>query len=74
MAFHEAAIDIRQDLLVEKKEDDAVWYDVWALIAIRYGLRVTGMRCEFYKLAAKDPTYATWSCRAWRNARIYRCR
>lgn len=58
MAFHEAAISLRQEALVDKKDEDAVKYDVWALIAIRYALRVVGLRSEFYKLVAKDPVRA----------------
>lgn len=58
MTLHEAAIDLRQEFLADKKEEEASLYDVWALISVRYGLRVTGMRAEFYRLAAKDPTHA----------------
>lgn len=58
MAFHEAAIALRQESIADKEDDDAFHFDVWALMAIRYGLRVVGLRSEFYKLAARDPTYA----------------
>ena len=58
MAFHEAALDPRQEILDEKKDEEAKNYDVWAALAIRYGLRVVGLRSEFYKMAARGPTYA----------------
>jgi len=58
MAFHEAALSLRQDELEEKNMEKAKLYDVWSIIAIRYALRVTGLRCEFYKMVSKDPTYA----------------
>lgn len=52
MAFHQAAFALRQEALAKEK------FDAWEKIAIRYGLRVVGLRPEFYKLAAEDPTYA----------------
>lgn len=58
MAFHEAAIDLRQEKFDAGELANAVVFDVWACIAIRYGLRVVGLRTQFYRLAAKDPTYA----------------
>jgi hypothetical protein len=33
-------------------------FDVWAMMAVRYGLWVVGLRVEFYKISAKDPMYA----------------
>ena len=58
MAFHEAALDLRQEMLEEKNEEEANNYDVWAALALRYGLRVVVLRSKFYKMAARDPTYA----------------
>lgn len=58
MAFHESAIQLRQEQLEANEEDKATVFDVWAQIGIRYGLRVTGLRCEFYKMAARDPVHA----------------
>ena len=58
MSFHEPAIALRQQALLEKQEQDALKFDVWALVAIRYGLRAVGLQAGFYKLAATDPTYA----------------
>lgn len=60
-AFGEAAISLRGDEL--KKEENAgaraaEEYDVWAIVARRYNLRVIGLRTEFYRLAADDPTHA----------------
>jgi hypothetical protein len=31
---------------------------VWGIISVRYGLRVVGLRVEFYKRSAKDPMHA----------------
>lgn len=58
MAFHEAAITLRQEALTAANEEKALIYEVWAPIAIRYELRVVGLRAEFYRMAAKDPVYA----------------
>ena len=58
MSFHEAAISLRQEALQEKKDSDAEYFDAWALASIRYGLRVVGLRTEFYKMTSRDPTYA----------------
>ena len=58
MSFHEAALDLRSDSIEEKKDNEAKLFDLWAAIAIRYGLRVVGLRAEFYRMAAIDPTYA----------------
>jgi hypothetical protein len=33
----------------------ALKYDVWGIIAVRYGLRVVGLRVKVYKRYAKDP-------------------
>ena len=39
-------------------ETDEIYYKRWAYIANRYVLRVLGLRANFYRMAAKDPTYA----------------
>ena len=57
-AFHEACIDLRQQALDESRDENASKFDVWGLIAVRYTLRILGLRAEFYRLAADDPTYA----------------
>lgn len=57
---HDAGIDIRQEWIKSTEDgagQQATYYDVWALIAIRYALRVLGLRTEFYKMSADDPTY-----------------
>jgi hypothetical protein len=33
-------------------------FDVWAMMAVQYGLRVVGLRVEFCKRSAKDPFHA----------------
>ena len=60
MAFHESAISLRDEALgaPDRDSEEANEYDFWALISIRYGLRVVGLRAEFYKMSARDPIYA----------------
>ena len=58
MAFHEAALDLHQEMLEDKKDEEAKNYDVWVALAIGYGLRVVSLWSEFYTMAARDPTYA----------------
>lgn len=57
-SFHQAAISLRHDALAEQTLEEAALYDFWAIISVRYGLRVTELRAEFYRLVAKDLTYA----------------
>lgn len=57
-AFHEAALDLRQESINSAKDEDAKQFDVWGIISVRYVMRVLGLRSEFYKMAAEDPTYA----------------
>lgn len=49
---------MRQEALQEQKMAQAGSYDVWALMSVRYCLRALGLRADFYKIAAEDPTYA----------------
>lgn len=58
MEFHEAAIKLRQEAIKANEGDRASKFDVWALLSIRYGLRVVGLRVEFYKMAADSPETA----------------
>lgn len=37
---------------------EAQRFDVWALISMRYVMRVLGPQKEFYNIASKDPMYA----------------
>lgn len=57
-AFHQAAVDMRQEAIAESKYEDARQFDVWQIISVRYTLRVLGLRTEFYRLAAEDPVHA----------------
>lgn len=57
-SFHKAAVTTRHVALQEHNPFDAGSYDVWALISVRFALRVLGIRSEFYKLEADEPTYA----------------
>lgn len=58
MSFHQAAICLRQEAIEDKDEEKAFRFDVWSLMAVRYGLRVVGLRTEFYRMAARDPVHA----------------
>lgn len=57
-SFHQSAIDLRDTAIDEKKKEEAERLDVWAIIAVRYSLRVLGLRTEFYKMATVDPVHA----------------
>jgi hypothetical protein len=57
MSFSSAAMALRgESLKLEGTTgvEEAEMFDVWAMIAVRYGLRVVGLRVEFYKRSAKD--------------------
>ena len=58
MAFHEAAMSLSHESLKQGNTEEASQFDVWGLISIRYGLRVVGIRAEFYKMSARDTRYA----------------
>lgn len=57
-AFHQAAIDIRQEKVTKNKIEDAKRMEVWAVVAVRYCLRTLGLRTEFYKMASDDLVHA----------------
>jgi hypothetical protein len=61
MSFSVAATALRGEALRTEGTqgiEDATRYDVWATLAVRYGLRVVGLRIGFYKKSAKDPMHA----------------
>jgi hypothetical protein len=61
MSFSPAAMALRGEALKLEGTngvEEAEMFDVWALMAVRYGLRVVGLRAEFYKGSAKDPMHA----------------
>ena len=58
MAFNEAAMHLRHEVIKESKDNNAPLFDVWAQLPICCGLRVTGIWCELYHLVAREPTYA----------------
>jgi hypothetical protein len=61
MRFPAAATALRGKALRTEgtqRIDDSTRYDVWAILAVRYGLRVVGLRTDFYKKPAKDPMHA----------------
>lgn len=47
-----------QEVFEAGRKEEAEKFDAWAYIAVRYNLRVLGLRAEFYRMAAKDPMYA----------------
>eukprot|EP00737_Agarophyton_chilense_P000677 gb/GEZJ01000750.1/.p1 GENE.gb/GEZJ01000750.1/~~gb/GEZJ01000750.1/.p1 ORF type:complete len:164 (+),score=26.66 gb/GEZJ01000750.1/:414-905(+) len=56
MAFLEAAVALCEESLANNKEEDAKKFDIWATVTVKYALQVVRLRCEFYKVTAKDPT------------------
>lgn len=57
-ALHHVAYQMRQEAFEKDNKEEAEKYDAWAYVAVRYSLRVLGLRAEFYRMAAKDPMYA----------------
>jgi hypothetical protein len=60
MSFSSAAMALQREALKLEGTTgvkEAEMSDVWAMMAVRYGLRVVGLRVEFYKRSAKDPIY-----------------
>lgn len=49
---------LRQKHLNEDKESETEHFDVFAYIAVRYALRVLGLRAELYHKADSDPIHA----------------
>jgi hypothetical protein len=61
LVFAETAIRLRDEELAREGgagESAAGLLDTWIALAIRYGLRVVGLRTEFFRLSAKDPAHA----------------
>jgi hypothetical protein len=61
MSFSSTAMALRGEALKLEGTtgvEEAEMFDVWAMMAVRYGLRVVGLRVEFYKRSAKDPMHA----------------
>jgi hypothetical protein len=54
MALRGKALKLENTTRVEEVER----FDVWAMMAVRYGLRVIGLLVEFYERSAKDPMHA----------------
>jgi hypothetical protein len=55
MSFSSAAMALRGEAL---KLEGTTGVDVWAMMAVRYGLRVVGLGAEFYTRSSKDPMHA----------------
>jgi hypothetical protein len=61
MSFSSAAMALRGEALELEGTsgvEEAEMFYVWAMMAVRYGLRVVGLRVEFYKRSAKDPMHS----------------
>lgn len=57
LALNRSAIDLRQGAVAEGKDEDALWYDLWEIIATRYGFQTMCLQTEIYLLTVVDPTY-----------------
>jgi hypothetical protein len=58
MRFSSAAMALRGEALKLEGTTgvgDAEMFDVWAMMAVRYGLGVVELRVEFYLRSEKDP-------------------
>lgn len=44
MVMNESAISLRKEEIDDKKDEDALMANVWALVFFRYDLRVVGLR------------------------------
>jgi hypothetical protein len=61
MSFSSATMALRVKALKTEGTtgvEEADMFDVWAMMAVRYGLRVVGLELEFYKRSSKDPMHA----------------
>jgi hypothetical protein len=61
MSFSSAAMALRGEALKLEGTtgvEEAEMFYVWAMMAVRYGLRIVGLWVEFYKGSAKDPMHA----------------
>lgn len=58
LAFNKAAISLRQEAFAASDVANAELYDCWGQLSVEYALNVLGLRCEFYRLAARDPVQA----------------
>jgi hypothetical protein len=61
MSFSSAAMALRGEALKLEGTtgvEEAEMFDVWAVMAVRNGLRVVGLRVEYYTRYAKDPMHA----------------
>jgi hypothetical protein len=61
MRFSSTAMALRGEALKLEgttEVEEAEMFDVWAMMAVRYGLRVVGLRVEFNKRSAKGPMHA----------------
>lgn len=57
MTFHHATVNLQAEV---ELSDPGLGerLGLWEYMPISYGLRCVGLRAEFYRLAARDPTYA----------------
>jgi hypothetical protein len=61
MYFEETALSLRDQEISKATavvDREAERLDLWIGISLRYGLRVVGLRTEFFKMSARDPQHA----------------
>jgi hypothetical protein len=61
LTFAETAISLRDEELARETSagvESAGLMDMWVAIAIRYGLRVVGLRTELFRMSSRDPAHA----------------
>jgi hypothetical protein len=61
MSFLSAAMALRGEALKLESTtgvEEAEMFDMWAMMAMRYGLRVVGLQVDFYMRSAKDLIHA----------------
>jgi hypothetical protein len=62
MTFSSATMALRGEALKLEgttRVKEAEMFDVWAMMAVRNGLQVVGLRVDFYTRSAKDPMHAS---------------
>ncbi len=52
------ACELRQEEFDSGNKSGAEIFDAWFYVAVRYSLRVLGLRPKFCRMVARDPMYA----------------
>jgi hypothetical protein len=61
MSFSSAAMALRGEALkveATTRVEETERFDIWAMMAVRYGLRVVILRVELYRISMKDSMHA----------------